>query len=122
MKEIRDTLENMAGNSLLVYGGKNQEKLPSSPSQLLRERVWIMHWALFIFFNEIDTLNVCVEMFFSENFMNAIQTMAPHLLRYLTSAILIRVTSERLTKSRQLNECARYMQEVCPSLFSFLCT
>ncbi len=87
------------------------ETLPLTPPALLRERVWLMHWALVVFFNDADTLNVLVEMFFSEQFINAIQTMAPHLLRYLACAILIRVTSEKITKSRQLNDCARYIHE-----------
>lgn len=62
----------------------------ASPLNLLQQRTWLMHWALFIFFNfnsEAGRVSL-IDLFLQDKYLNAIQTNARHLLRYLVVAVL----------------------------------
>jgi len=63
------------------------------PSHLkLAQRVFLMHTALFLYLGENSTdsdFEALVELFTNEHYMNAIQTSAPHLLRYLAATLLL---------------------------------
>ena len=50
----------------------------------------MLHWGLFVFWNNNKRgLDAIIDLFMTEENMQAIQTNAPHLLRYLASAIII---------------------------------
>uniref|UniRef100_A0A7S4JX01 Eukaryotic translation initiation factor 3 subunit E n=1 Tax=Odontella aurita TaxID=265563 RepID=A0A7S4JX01_9STRA len=56
----------------------------------LRQRTWLLHWSLFVFWNNSSKgLESMVELFFTDLYLQAVTTNAPHLLRYLTSAVLL---------------------------------
>jgi len=59
--------------------------------EALKQRTWLLHWSLFVFWNNSGSkgLEAMVELFFSEKYLQAITTNAPHLLRYLTTAVLL---------------------------------
>lgn len=59
--------------------------------EALQQRTWLLHWSLFVFWNNSGSkgLESMVELFFSEKYLQAITTNAPHLLRYLTAAVLL---------------------------------
>ncbi|KAL9260687.1 Eukaryotic translation initiation factor 3 subunit E-like protein [Drosera capensis] len=61
----------------------------SSPLNLVQSRVWLMHWSLFIFFNHDNGRTLIIDLFNQDKFLNAIQTSAPHLLRYLATAFVV---------------------------------
>ncbi|TVU39989.1 hypothetical protein EJB05_13434, partial [Eragrostis curvula] len=61
----------------------------SSPLNQLQNRVWLMHWSLFIFFNHENGRNGIIDLFFQDRYLNAIQTNAHHLLRYLATAVVV---------------------------------
>ncbi|XP_046396333.1 eukaryotic translation initiation factor 3 subunit E [Ischnura elegans] len=62
----------------------------SSALQLLQQRTWLIHWSLFVFFNHVKGRDLIIEMFlYRPNYLNAIQTMCPHILRYLATAVII---------------------------------
>lgn len=62
-------------------------------SQLLQQRTWIIHWSLFVFFNHAKGRDEIIELYlFQPNYLNAIQTMCPWILRYVTTAV---ITSKR---------------------------
>jgi len=62
----------------------------SSPLQSLQARTWLIHWSLFVFFNHAKGRELIVEMFLYQNqYLNAIQTICPHILRYLAAAVVI---------------------------------
>jgi len=65
----------------------------------LKQRTWLLHWSLFVFWNNSGSkgLESMVELFFAEKYLHAITTTAPHLLRYLTAAVLL--CKRRLAKS-----------------------
>lgn len=58
--------------------------------QALQQRTWLLHWSLFVYWNApAGGLEQLVELFLSERYKQAITTVAPHLLRYLTAAVLL---------------------------------
>lgn len=69
-----------------------------SPLQALQKRTWLLHWALFVYWNDSAKggLEQLVDLFHSEKYKQAITTNAPHLVRYLTAAVLL--CKRRVTK------------------------
>ena len=67
----------------------SSHKLPAL--EALHQRTWLLHWSLFVFWNDASGkgLESMVELFTSEKYLQAVTTHAPHLLRYLTAAVLL---------------------------------
>ncbi|CAI9754805.1 unnamed protein product [Fraxinus pennsylvanica] len=61
----------------------------SSPLNQVQGRIWLMHWSLFIFFNHENGRTQIIDLFNHDKYLNAIQTNAPHLLRYLATAFIV---------------------------------
>ncbi|KAI4325636.1 hypothetical protein MLD38_031018 [Melastoma candidum] len=61
----------------------------SSPANQVQSRIWLMHWSLFIFFNNDNGRTQIIDLFNQDKYLNAIQTNAPHLLRYLAAAFVV---------------------------------
>lgn len=59
-----------------------------NPLQQLQQRSWLIHWSLFVFFNHENGRNGITDMLFQEKYLNTIQTNCPHILRYLTTAVI----------------------------------
>eukprot|EP00246_Nothoceros_aenigmaticus_P004859 TRINITY_DN16579_c0_g1_i1.p1 TRINITY_DN16579_c0_g1~~TRINITY_DN16579_c0_g1_i1.p1 ORF type:complete len:441 (-),score=80.04 TRINITY_DN16579_c0_g1_i1:75-1397(-) len=70
----------------------------SSPLNQLQQRTWLMHWSLFIFFNHENGRNAIIDLFFQERYLNAIQTNAHHLLRYLAAACIVNKRRRNMLK------------------------
>jgi translation initiation factor 3 subunit E len=70
----------------------------SSPINQLHNRIWLMHWSLFIFFNHENGKNGIIDLFFQDRYLNAIQTNAPHLLRYLAAAVVVNKRRRNMLK------------------------
>lgn len=70
----------------------------SSPLNQLQNRVWLMHWSLFIFFNHENGRNGIIDLFFQDRYLNAIQTNAPHLLRYVATAVVVNKRRRNMLK------------------------
>lgn len=67
--------------------GKN----PAPPLVQLQQRTWLIHWSLFVFFNDPKGRgrDGIIDMFlYQPQYANAIQTVCPHILRYLTTAVI----------------------------------
>ncbi|XP_050536025.1 eukaryotic translation initiation factor 3 subunit E [Daktulosphaira vitifoliae] len=74
-------------NKLREYIDSNTN---GSPLHLLQQRTWLIHWGLFVFFNHVKGRDLIIDMFlYRPNYLNAIQTMCPHILRYLATAVII---------------------------------
>ncbi|KAL9981461.1 hypothetical protein ACROYT_G010167 [Oculina patagonica] len=57
--------------------------------QMLQERTWLIHWSLFVFFNHPKGRDLIIDLFlYQPQYLNAIQTTCPHILRYLTTAVI----------------------------------
>lgn len=79
-------LEDM--NALKEAIDSNGRAILLNPLQQLQQRTWLIHWSLFVFFNHPDGRNIITDLLFSEKFLNTIQTNCPHILRYLTTAVI----------------------------------
>jgi translation initiation factor 3 subunit E len=67
------------------------ESKASTPLEQLQHRSWLMHWGLFVFFCHGNTergRNGIVDLLLNERYLCAAQTNCPHLLRYLTAAVI----------------------------------
>ncbi|RCV10086.1 hypothetical protein SETIT_2G083700v2 [Setaria italica] len=78
----------------------------SSPLNQLQNRIWLMHWSLFIFFNHENGRNGITDLFFQDRYLNAIQTNAHHLLRYLAIAVVV-----NKRRKNMLNELIKVIQQ-----------
>eukprot|EP00744_Colponema_vietnamica_P000908 GILI01001566.1.p1 GENE.GILI01001566.1~~GILI01001566.1.p1 ORF type:complete len:448 (+),score=176.44 GILI01001566.1:89-1432(+) len=82
------------------------QKTFSSASQQLQQRTWLLHWALFVFFERggesdaptINGKNLLIDFFFQEKWLNTIQTTCPHLLRYLAAALIVNKRRKHMLK------------------------
>lgn len=77
-----------------------------SALELLQQRTWLIHWSLFVFFNHEKGRDGIIDMFFQPQYMNTIQTSCPHILRYLTAAV---VTNKR--RRNALKELVRVIKQ-----------
>ncbi|XP_022102248.1 eukaryotic translation initiation factor 3 subunit E-B-like [Acanthaster planci] len=60
-----------------------------TPLQSLQQRTWLIHWSLFVYFNHPQGRDVIIDKFlYQPAYLNAIQTTCPHILRYLTTAVI----------------------------------
>lgn len=73
MTRLKDTIEN---------------RQYETPLAQAHHRTWLIHWALFVFFNHENGRNAIIDLFFQERYMHSIQTEAPHLMRYLAAAVI----------------------------------
>merc|ERR1719277_2500353 len=68
----------------------------SSPLQSLQQKTWLIHWSLFVFFNHPKGRDLTIELFlYQRQYLNAIQTTSPWILRYLATAVIINKSSRR---------------------------
>ncbi len=68
----------------------------SSSLQTLQQRTWLVHWSLFVFFNHPKGRELVIEMFlYQKQYLNAIQTTCPWILRYLSTAVIINKSNRR---------------------------
>eukprot|EP00057_Strongylocentrotus_purpuratus_P012882 XP_011667356.1 PREDICTED: eukaryotic translation initiation factor 3 subunit E isoform X1 [Strongylocentrotus purpuratus] len=67
-----------------------------TPLQSLQQRTWLIHWSLFVYFNHPEGRDLIIDKFlYQPAYLNAIQTMCPHILRYLTTAVITNKSRRR---------------------------
>ncbi|XP_063977636.1 eukaryotic translation initiation factor 3 subunit E-like isoform X2 [Diachasmimorpha longicaudata] len=67
--------------------------------QVLQQRTWLIHWSLFVFFNHAKGRDLIIDMFlYRSHYLNAIQTMCPHILRYLAAAVIVNRSRRSILK------------------------
>nr|QBH73835.1 eukaryotic translation initiation factor 3 subunit E [Encarsia formosa] len=75
---------------------------------VLQQRTWLIHWSLFVFFNHIKGRDMIIDMFlYRPHYLNAIQTMCPHVLRYLAAAVIV----NRSRRSSALKDLVKVIQQ-----------
>lgn len=68
----------------------------NSSLQSLQQRAWFVHWSLFVYFNHPKGRDLIIDLFlYQTNYLNAIQTVCPHILRYLTTAVITNKSRRR---------------------------
>jgi len=64
--------------------------------ELLQHRAWLLHWALFVYSNFPKGHDEIIEMFLNQQpYLNTIQILCPHLLRYLAVAVVTSKTKQK---------------------------
>jgi translation initiation factor 3 subunit E len=81
--EAASTALDAVKTALEIMVAKNQ----MTALEALSERTWLLHWSLFVYWNNSAKggLEQLVELFHNEKYKQAITTNTPHLLRYLTA-------------------------------------
>ncbi|KAL6067240.1 Eukaryotic translation initiation factor 3 subunit E [Balamuthia mandrillaris] len=79
---------NEANEDLKVLKEAIETKTFKSPLMRLQQRTWLLHWSLFVFFNSANGRTGIIDLFFNEKYLNTIQMTCPHVLRYLTTAVI----------------------------------
>jgi len=103
MQNWEDALKDMQHLKDLI-----DSKSFTSPLKQLQQRTWLIHWSLFVFFNHPNGRNGIIDLFLSERYLNAIQTTCPHILRYLTTAV---ITNKR--RRSVLKDLVKVIQQEC---------
>lgn len=83
----------------------------TTPLQMLQQRTWLIHWSLFVYFNHPQGREFIIERFlYQAHYLNAIQTACPHILRYLTTAV---ITNKSMKTRRQqvLKDLVKVIQQ-----------
>eukprot|EP00118_Oscarella_pearsei_P025606 m.308456 g.308456 ORF g.308456 m.308456 type:complete len:453 (+) comp44031_c0_seq1:16-1374(+) len=91
MQKLRDIIDN---------SGKDVPHL-----QLLQQRTWLIHWGLFVFFNLSPSKGreAFIQLaLYQPSYLNAIQTTCPHILRYLSTAVIVSTSSKRRNLIKEL--------------------
>jgi len=60
--------------------------------EALQQRTWLLHWSLFVFLRKeggSDSMEQFIDLCLTEKYMQAIQTNAPHILRYLCTCVIM---------------------------------
>lgn len=78
----------------------------ASHAEQLMQRAWLIHWALFVFTSYDGGRNGIIDLFFQDHYINTIQTACPHVLRYLTAAV---ITNKR--RRTVLKDLVRVLQQ-----------
>merc|ERR1711893_143340 len=79
-----------------------------SSLQTLQQRTWLIHWSLFVFFNHQKGRDLIIELFlYQKQYLNAIQTTCPWILRYLCTAVIINKGS----RMKVMKELVKVIQE-----------
>ncbi|GJP57040.1 hypothetical protein CLOM_g16078 [Closterium sp. NIES-68] len=77
-----------AGDELARVKEMIDSQSVASPLAVLQQRTWLLHWALFVMLHSENGRSNLVDLFLTDKYLSAIQTNAPHLLRYLVAAVL----------------------------------
>merc|ERR1719154_459943 len=76
-----------------------------SSLQTLQQRTWLIHWSLFVFFNHPKGRDLIIDLFlYQKQYLNAIQTTCPWILRYLATAVITNKSSRRKSVMKDLTK------------------
>ena len=83
-----------------------------SPLEQLNQRAWLIHWGLFVFFNHPKGRDALIDMVMQPLYLNAVQTVCPHILRYLATAVII--NKKRRSVLKELIKVVQQVGSVSP--------
>ncbi|KAK9355035.1 eIF3 subunit 6 N terminal domain-containing protein [Lipomyces doorenjongii] len=87
------------------------QKSFTDPLVQLNHRTWLIHWALFFFFNAETGREKLTDLFLSSAYLNAIQTSCPWILRYVTVTVLTS-RNARKTAAGRSSTYATYQKQI----------
>ncbi|KAJ1031033.1 hypothetical protein NDA18_002255 [Ustilago nuda] len=106
LKLLREQIDSSATHATASYAQPSTSNGTAQADDLtqeglLKKRAWLLHWALFIFFNHPQGREQLVEMFLSPVYLNTIQTTCWWLLRYVVAALLLSRRTTRIYMVQQ---------------------
>merc|ERR1719225_530855 len=76
--------------------------------QTLQQRTCLIHWSLFVFFNHPKGRDLIIDLFlYQKQYLNAIQTTCPWILRYLATAVI----TNKSTRRNVMKDLVKVIQE-----------
>jgi len=81
------------------------------PVDQIRQRAWLLHWALFVHTNRPDGVDALADLFAERPYATTMENLCPWLLRYYTAAVILSPSRRRT----MLKDVLREIQE-----FSYL--
>jgi translation initiation factor 3 subunit E len=90
-----------------------------APIDQLRQRAWLMHWALFVLLNQRDGVDALADLYSEKAYMQTLENLCPWLLRYYTAAVVLSPSRRRTMLRDVLNEisCMSYQYSDPITLF-----
>lgn len=89
-----------------------------NPQEILEERVFLLHWGLFLYFSDPSSdQNLFAELCLNLNtnnkddYISALQTCSPWLLRYLTCAVMMESKRYRTAHLKELAKVLKIEQD-----------
>ncbi|KAI4155227.1 MAG: hypothetical protein LQ340_001137 [Diploschistes diacapsis] len=88
-------------------------RLFNNPLAQLQHRTWLIHWSFFPLFNYDAAKEPLIELLFSPNFINTIQTNCPWVLRYLAAAVITQRSRAKNSGAyqKQLRDLVRVVRQ-----------
>lgn len=75
----------------------------TAPDQL-RQRAWLLHWALFVNINHREGPETLVELFSERNYLVTIENLCPWMLRYYAAFVVLSPSRRRLVLKDVIQE------------------
>lgn len=72
------------------------------PLEVLQQRAWLLHWCLFLLFFHPESYDSMIEIFYSQKYVEAMQTCCPWLIRYLSAAFVLHHQGQRRNNLKEL--------------------
>jgi len=69
-------------------------KFPALSSNSTTQKLWLLHWSLFIFPKKEGGYNDLIDLYMNDSYLNILLTTGQHLLRYLIFATLVTKNSK----------------------------
>lgn len=66
-----------------------------APMDQLKQRAWLMHWALFVYLNQRDGVDALVDLYSERFYLQTLENLCPWLLRYYTVAMILSPSRRR---------------------------
>lgn len=74
------------------------------PVDQIRQRAWLLHWALFVHTNNTDGVDHLADLFFERPYTSTMENLCPWLLRYYTAAVILSPSRRRTMLKEILRE------------------
>lgn len=89
---------------------ESMEFRPPNAMDQLRQRAWLLHWGMFVFFNQKEGVEGLIDLFSERAYLQTMENLCPWMLRYYCIGLI-------LTPSRRKHGLKDVLQEI--SLLSY---
>ena len=92
----------------------------TNPVDQLKQRAWLMHWALFVMLNQRDGFDLLADMFSEKAYLQTMENLCPWLLRYYTAAVVLSPTKRQKNLHSLLSEISSMSYQYSDPITQFL--